>query len=364
MATKFSQFTAGATTANTLVVGFDSNLNTNNKYTLSQLGAGLASFIPTFYSLDGSLPADATRTVTMPGTANIIFTGGTDNSIQIGDLSAANGIGWKITPGTGGASASMTIADTNGKNIIFKYANGNNPIAKTRVVALGEQNSGYTGKATVAINQPGNYWANAPWLNQNNTDNSALWIWGGGNKYTATLIGKYGGANGTTNPDPGSDDDKIIQCMAWPGTTANSRLQRIFAASTSGLVEIGSASNGAIYKAATNLKVNGQAYTVFHQPSTAITDLTIDWNNSNIQEVTLAASSPTFTASNPKVGATYILTIKQTGAVTPTWTGVKWPADTPPTLSGAGKTDVITLICYDETGAGLYYGASTLNFTT
>ena len=60
----------------------------------------------------------------MAGTANIIFTGGTGNSIQIGDLSAANGIGWKITPGTGGASASMTIADTNGKNIIFKYANG------------------------------------------------------------------------------------------------------------------------------------------------------------------------------------------------------------------------------------------------
>ena len=28
------------------------------------------------------------------------------------------------------------------------------------------------------------------------------------------------------------------------------------------------------------------------------------------------------------------------------------------------KTDVITLICYDATGAGLYYGASTLNFTT
>ena len=80
MATKFSEFVAGATTENTLVVGFDSNLNTNNKYTLSQLGSGLASFIPTFYSLDGSLPSDATRTVTMPGTANIIFTGGTGNN--------------------------------------------------------------------------------------------------------------------------------------------------------------------------------------------------------------------------------------------------------------------------------------------
>ena len=29
-----------------------------------------------------------------------------------------------------------------------------------------------------------------------------------------------------------------------------------------------------------------------------------------------------------------------------------------------GKTDIITLICYDATGAGLYYGTSTLNFTT
>jgi hypothetical protein len=109
-------------------------------------------------------------------------------------------------------------------------------------------------------------------------------------------------------------------------------------------------------------KYSGQAYTELYD--TANTTLTVDWNNGNIQELTSLTGSHTFTASNPKAGATYILTLAQTGAVTATWTGIKWPADTPPTLSGAGKTDVITLICYDETGAGAYYGASTLNFTT
>ena len=109
-------------------------------------------------------------------------------------------------------------------------------------------------------------------------------------------------------------------------------------------------------------KYSGQAYTEIH---TGITNMTFDWNNGNVQSTTMGASTPTFTPSNPKAGATYILTLAQTGAVTVNWNSlVKWPAATAPTLSGAGKTDVITLICYDETGAGLYYGSSTLNFTT
>lgn len=111
-----------------------------------------------------------------------------------------------------------------------------------------------------------------------------------------------------------------------------------------------------------NVKVSGQGYTEFYD--TANTTLTVNWNNGNVQELTGLTGSHTFTASNPKAGATYILTLAQTGTVTATWTGVKWPAAAAPTLSGAGKTDVITLICYDATGAGLYYGASTLNFTT
>ncbi len=107
------------------------------------------------------------------------------------------------------------------------------------------------------------------------------------------------------------------------------------------------------------VKINGQGYTEFYD--TANTTLTVNWNNSNIQELTGLTGSHTFTASNPKAGATYILTLAQTGAVTATWTGVKWPGGTAPTLSGTGKTDVVTLICYDATGAGLYYGSATLD---
>ncbi len=394
MATKFSEFVAGATTANTLVVGFDSNLNTNNKYTLSQLGSGLASFIPTFYSLDGSLPSDATRTVTMPGTANIIFTGGTGNNIQIGNNSGTSGIGLIIKPVTGNAAGDrVEITDTNGVNILAKHTDRyNNGATQSRVISIGKGNSDSAGGDRIAINHPFNLGTNIANLSGGpNAGGTSLYIHAGKNPTTSGVsndcaIRAFGPSKYSTQPtasmwDTSTDSDKyVVEFNNWTGTVANSLRRTIFRVANSGRVEIGvpgqyqdqftfvnQTFDGSIAIPEPVLKVNGQAYTVFHQPSTAINNLTIDWNNSNIQEVTLAASSPTFTASNPKVGATYILTIKQTGAVTPTWTGVKWPADTPPTLSGIDKTDVITLICYDEaanSGAGAYYGSFTLNFTT
>jgi len=111
-----------------------------------------------------------------------------------------------------------------------------------------------------------------------------------------------------------------------------------------------------------NVKVSGQGFTELH---TGVTNMTFDWDEGNVQSSTMGASTPTFTPSNPEAGATYILTLAQTGAVTVNWNSlVKWPAATAPTLSGTGKTDIITLICYNATGSGLYYGSSTLDFTT
>ena len=111
-----------------------------------------------------------------------------------------------------------------------------------------------------------------------------------------------------------------------------------------------------------NIHVDGQGYSELHDDE--ITNLTFNWNDGNIQTTTMGASSPTFTPTNPKLGATYILTLVQTGTVTATWTGVKWPAATAPTLSGNLKTDVVVLICYNAADAGLYYGSSVLDFTT
>ena len=113
-----------------------------------------------------------------------------------------------------------------------------------------------------------------------------------------------------------------------------------------------------------NSIIQGQAYTELNSLSNT---LTINWNDSNVQAISGLTGSHTFTPTNPKAGATYILTLIQTGAVTATWGSyIKWAAPdsaaTPPTLSGSGKTDVITLICWSATansGAGGYYGSIT-----
>ena len=113
-----------------------------------------------------------------------------------------------------------------------------------------------------------------------------------------------------------------------------------------------------------NSIIQGQAYTELNSLSNT---LTVSWNDSNVQTISGLTGAYTFTPTDPKAGATYILTLVQTGTVAADWNNlIKWAAPdsnaVPPTLSGAGKTDVITLICYNETAnsnAGAYYGSIT-----
>ena len=97
-----------------------------------------------------------------------------------------------------------------------------------------------------------------------------------------------------------------------------------------------------------------------------MTTATFDWNAGNVQSTTLGAVTVAFAPTNPKAGATYIISIAQTGTAVINWsTYVKWPSTGEPTLSGNAKTDVVTLICYDDsTTNGLYYGSATLGFTS
>jgi len=99
-----------------------------------------------------------------------------------------------------------------------------------------------------------------------------------------------------------------------------------------------------------NVVIKGQAYTELH---TGATPADPDWDDGNVQEMTLASLDQDFDPSNSKAGATYILKIKQpsSGAAgTINWNAasatVKWPAGTPPTLSTANNAeDIVTLIC-------------------
>lgn len=119
----------------------------------------------------------------------------------------------------------------------------------------------------------------------------------------------------------------------------------------------------------TSLKITGQAYTELH---TGATPADPDWNNGNIQEMTLASSDQDFDPSNAKAGATYILKIKQpsSGAAgTINWNAasatVLWPSPGEPTLSTANNAvDIVTLICVvGGVSGGTYYANATLNFS-
>ena len=115
-----------------------------------------------------------------------------------------------------------------------------------------------------------------------------------------------------------------------------------------------------------NVEVAGQGYTDLY---TGATIDGIDWDNGNVQEVTLPNSATDFDPSNAEPGATYILILKQpaSGAAgTISWGGgsgtVRWPGGTPPILSTANNAvDIVTLVCVNSNST--YYATSVLNLS-
>jgi hypothetical protein len=106
---------------------------------------------------------------------------------------------------------------------------------------------------------------------------------------------------------------------------------------------------------------NGQYSSVLYNSGTTVA---IDWNNGNVQYVTLSIGANTFTFSNPKSGGRYVLVLKQPtgGDGTATWpAAVLWSGATAPTLTTTdGYVDMITFV-YDGVNSK-YYGLFSLNF--
>ena len=93
----------------------------------------------------------------------------------------------------------------------------------------------------------------------------------------------------------------------------------------------------------------------------------INWDDGNIQEVTLASGENDFDPTNEVPGSTYILKITQPSSADGTiaWENttatVNWPGGTAPTLTATNAAvDIVTLVC---TAANTYYGTSALNFS-
>ena len=111
-----------------------------------------------------------------------------------------------------------------------------------------------------------------------------------------------------------------------------------------------------------NLKVDGQAYSSTHTLTAGAT-VTPDFDNGNVQTVTLDQATTLGNPTNLKDGATYIVIVKQPAAANHTLafgTAYKFEGGTAPTITAAnGATDVLTFV---SDGTNLY-GAAALNFS-
>ena len=356
MAVKFSAFTTrtGTLDASTRIVGYDdpAGTKTNVEFTLATLGANSG-----IYAADGTIGTTRKALITdtiqfrNAGDTSDILSLNSDGKFALGDGAICT-VNTNVSIGKGaddGGSASY------GNNVVI---GSSATAAHKSLVAIGAS-ANVTGAQGIAIGKD--------CIAAGSGIGIGHFVGAGTN---SVAIGESAG-----RPFPGGTANTINIGSLSQGTGANSMTFNVngtaAAPTTANAFGVYMTSNttpdfevvgGGESTFNTSVKITGQGYTELHD--TTNTTLTVDWNNSNIQELTSLTGSLTFTASNPKAGATYILTLGQTGTVTATWTGVKWPAATAPTLSGAGKTDVITLICYDATGAGLYYGSATLNFTT
>ena len=120
--------------------------------------------------------------------------------------------------------------------------------------------------------------------------------------------------------------------------------------------------NGTVVTIGGNAQITGQVYSPVNAKGNSGTAVTFNWNDGNIQTVTMTGNA-TFTFSNPQSGASYQIIITQdvTGARTITWPTIHWAGKTVPTLTGtANSVDVLTLT-YD---GAKYIGILAKNFGT
>jgi len=180
------------------------------------------------------------------------------------------------------------------------------------------------------------------------------------------------GASGATRPRTGYFGTSVVSPLfTGPATALKSATTSVDVSSatapSSGQALVATASTTATWQTipllASNQTFSGvvqhskqyaaQAYTQSYAAAQ-----TIDWNNGNVQIITLTGNITSFTMSNPITGGRYVMIMKQdgTGSRSIVWpTAVKWPGSTTPTSSGASKVDVYSCV-YD--GTNYYCGAN------
>lgn len=113
-----------------------------------------------------------------------------------------------------------------------------------------------------------------------------------------------------------------------------------------------------------NTPTIGQYASERYNVSAANSAHTFDWNNGNVQSLTLVSGNNTIEFLNPIDGGRYMLYLHQpasgsTSVVTVWPANIKWVDGTPPTLTATNSKIDIIAISYDGTN---FYGTTALNF--
>jgi len=407
---KFSAFAATGTydTTTARIAGYtqpgSGSPTQNNIWTADNIAAGLATLTTTPYSIyagDGTIGTTRKALITdtiqfrNAGDSSDIFKLNTDGTfalglgasatipsqIAIGNTATANST-YDICIGTGTASGGNSIAigrsSSSGADGI---AMGNSASCGANGISMGQASSATgTGIALGLSSNAGESGIAIGAMASHVTTAGLHSIAMGGSTRAA---GNYSVAIGY---NCGSNSTSVNSCVnigsSAQGDGANSIT---LSANAAGDVTTSTANAFGVYMSSntapdfevvgggestlnTSLKITGQGYT---PPHVIVDEVTVDWNDSNIQTRTLVSGSSNFTPSNAKAGATYILKLTQpsSGTATVSWESsagvvVNWPGGTAPTLSGTGKIDIVTLIC--TTGGatgGTFYANATLDFS-
>lgn len=344
---KFSAFSAGGSvdTSTARIVGFKHlDTSANYYYTIADLATMLSPSISTIYAADGTI--GTTRKALITDTIQFRDSGDTADVLSLNtDGTFTLGLA-AVTTGTN----TITIGDSantysHSKNIAIGYSAD---ASASLAIAIGSDAQSTAGSAVSIGN-----------LSQSGTTAGVAIGY-------ASIVGvgaTYGIAVGGNTTTSGANSITLnSNSGAVDNTTANTFGIYMTSNTAADFAIVG----GGESTLNTSLKITGQGYTELH---TGTTPVDPDWNNGNIQESTLLSGSNDFDPSNPKAGATYILKLTQPGTAdgTVNWdnigaANIKWPGGTEPTLTAsAAAVDIITLICTDATGQGVYYASATLD---
>jgi len=157
--------------------------------------------------------------------------------------------------------------------------------------------------------------------------------------------------NGTTFIEPTS-------------TTTNALILKGLASQGVDILVVQNSAAAEVFKVNSNGDVtfNGQIYSPVNPKGNSSTAVTFNWNDGNIQSVTMTGNA-TFTFENPQSGASYQIIITQdgTGGRTITWPTIHWVGKTVPSLTGTLNSKDIVTLTYDGTN---YNGVISKNHGT